>query len=58
LYWTTATNDGLRNVWREVVVADFKVVFLKFDGNTEVNISVGAPTILTIFVMVLLSSPR
>jgi hypothetical protein len=36
----------------------FKVVSQKFDGNTEVNISVVAPTILTIFVMVLLTSPR
>jgi hypothetical protein len=29
------TNDGLRNVWREVVVAYFKVVSQKFDGKTE-----------------------
>jgi hypothetical protein len=50
-------NDGLRNVWREVVMAYFKVVSQKFDGNAEVNIPVVAPTILTIFVMVLLSSP-
>jgi hypothetical protein len=48
----------LRNVWWEVVMAYFKVVSQKFDRNTEVSISVEAPTILTIFVMVLLSSPR
>jgi hypothetical protein len=29
------TNDGLRNVWREVVVAYFKAVSQKFVGNTE-----------------------